>query len=180
VTLPDATFAAAVAAAVASLASVIVNIRAARQAEARAAQRAAIGPSYEQLAKVLYQCVATSNVFLKTAPDSEARRNWGQRCDEAADSLKELRPRLRFTLSGLDEPLRTLSRVPHWAQNYHDAADGADLLKKATALRKALDGAVLRSYRRGRAPRIAELWWVRYRSWSLRKQWETEFPNEEH
>ena len=154
-TLPDATLAAAAVAAVASFASLIVNVRAARQSEARAAQRAAIGPSYEQLAKVLYECVATASVFLKTEPDSEGRRNWAQRCNEAADSLKQIRPRVRFTLSGLYEGFRTLSRVPHWAQNYHDTSDGA--IARATALRKALDGAVLRSYRRGRAPRLAEL-----------------------
>ena len=46
---------------------------------------------------------------------------------------------MRIALKGIDEALRTLSRVPDWAANYEDRADASELLKRANALRETLE-----------------------------------------
>jgi hypothetical protein len=179
VTSGDATLAAASIAALASLLSLLVSVRSARSAEARAAQRDAVGPSLEALSQCLHDCVASATVALEKHEGSEGRRNWMTRGNDAAEELKALRPRLRLTLDGLDEGLRTLSRVPHWAQNYHDAADARVFLRRATALRKALDRAVIHAYRQGRAPRRRDVWWVNRKATLVRAQWNEEFPRDQ-
>jgi hypothetical protein len=172
----EATLAAAAVAAMASLLSLVVNARSARSAEIRAAQRDGVRPSLEELSKCLHECVATAKVVLEREEGTEGRLTWISRGNRAADDLKAIRSRVRLTLSGVDGGLRTLSRVPHWAQNYHDVPDARAFLTRADALRTALDRAVARAYHRGRPPRRREVWWVNRKAKLVEDQWKEEFP----
>lgn len=173
-TTAEATLGAAVLAAGASLVSLFVNVRAAQRAEARDAQRSVLAPALEGLSAAFHECVASANVVLEKSPESEGRGNWIVRCNQARDNLKTLRSGIRFVLPGLDEAIRTLSRVPDWAQNYHDKPDGNEFLERADKLRRALDRAVSHAYTRGRPPGRWEQRWVAWRAKRVRDQWDSD------
>lgn len=168
-TRETATLVAACIAAAASLVVLLLNLRAQRRAELRVAHRQTLDLSIAELAEALHQSVACASIILKAKSDG-ARARWKCRGAKASSQLKSLRPRLRYPLWGLDEGLRVLSRVPDWAE--HARADNSRaqrLVSKADGLRKALDYAIRRSYRKGRAPTLHERLRVRYTAWQCRR-----------
>lgn len=155
-TRETATLVAASIAAVASLVALLLNLRAQHRSELRVAHRQTLDPSLSELAEAIHQSVACASIILKANSD-EARARWKCRGARASARIKSLRPRLRYPLWGIDEGLRVLSRVPDWAE--HARADNAraqKLVSTADSLRKGLDYAVRRSYRRGRSPSLHE------------------------
>lgn len=178
-TQPEATLAAASVAAVASILSLVVTARAAQRAERRAAQRTLVEATVAELSRAFHENVATAATLLEKPKKSEARANNLTRCHAARDRLKALRPRVRIALRGIDEALRTLSRVPDWAANYDDRATGEEFLTRADALRRALDAVVGRAYRKGRPPWVWERWWVANRAKRVREVWAKDFGGRE-
>jgi hypothetical protein len=174
-TQPEATLTAAIVAACASVLSLAITARAARRAERRAAQRTLVEGTVAELSKAFHENVATAATLLKKSKGSESRANNLDLCRAARDRLKALRPQVRIALQGIDGGLQALSRVPDWAANYDDATAADEFLKRADALRKALDAVVGRAYRRGRPPWIWEQWWVDSRAKRVRTVWEKDF-----
>jgi hypothetical protein len=128
---PEATLLASIVAAVASIASLLITARAAKRAERRAAQRTLVEATVEELSTAFHENVATAFILLEKPKGSQARTSALNRCKAASDELKALRPRVRIALRGIDEGLRTLSRVPDWAANYDDRVVGDELLQRA-------------------------------------------------
>jgi hypothetical protein len=173
----DATLLAASIAAAAALTSLIVNLLGARRAEMRAAHRQLLGPCLHDLALDLHQILATATVLRQRALGGQDVRAWIDRGAEAAGRLKELRPRVRYQLAGIDEALRVLSRLPEWIATYRDSADGSAevLLVQARALGTRLDRAIEKSYRRGLPPSSVAAWRVRRSASRVRSAWGNRF-----
>jgi len=78
---------------------------------------------------------------------------WREKADEQRKALEDCRHKARYVLYGLDEGLRTLTRMPGWLCHYSEAPDKINALKEsADKLRKELDAAILYSYMKGRPP----------------------------
>jgi hypothetical protein len=143
---------ASVAAAVAVL-SAIINLAGNGLNNARSAHRALLGASLEDLGRHVGGIVATSTTYLRRAESAEGLANWRQRAEAHARGLMEIRSTLRYPLYGLDEGLRVLSRVGSWIQHYSERPEeGRRFLDAADVLRRELDDAIAKSYRRGDPP----------------------------
>jgi hypothetical protein len=151
----DEATAAVIAAAIAfgaSLISLIVSTVAASRGEAAAAHRETLGPFLHRLGKASHEAVASSEVLFRRDIAGQDVAAWREAGEQAEAELKQLRLDLRYPLFGIDEAVRTLSRVPRWAAVYKGHESGRELLADATKLRKSFDRAVARSYARGRPP----------------------------
>ena len=146
------TVVAALIAATASLLVLILNLDAQRRAELRLAHRKFLETHLPALSAALHEIVATSNVIVKRKPGSTLA-SWQKRSEKAQQELKNLRPKLRYPLWGLDEGVRVLTRLPGWVMHLRDRPQHAALLlKRADRLRRRLDRSIQRSYRHGRPP----------------------------
>jgi hypothetical protein len=177
ITAPEATLIAATAAAIASISSLVVNIYFQGQAERRISYRKSLEAFLPELAKALYTTMASSNVLAKIPSDTSKYVNWRKRAGEARKSLHELRYQVRYQLWGLDDGLRTLTRIPNWIEH----ARGRDelvsaLLIEATGLRELIDEVIRKAYAKGSPPN----WWQRrkvlHRTQNLRKLYEDSAP----
>jgi hypothetical protein len=88
-----------------------------------------------------------------------------------------VRPKVKYTLYGLDEPLRTLSRMPEWVATYKDVpkTNADDLLEAMQRLAVAVDDAVRDSYRRGLPPGAIRRWWLSHLTSKVRELWGKRF-----
>ncbi len=115
----------------------------------------------------MYQLLACCNMYgLKLSHDKElligerqkadferSLNKWREKADEQRKVLEECRYKARYVLYGIDEGLRTLTRIPGWLSHYNESPDEINALKEsADKLRKELDAAILYSYKKGRAP----------------------------
>lgn len=163
-----ATLIAASIAAVSSIIVLLISMSEQRQSELRAAHRMIMDGFLTDLASSIHQAVACANVLLKTN-SADAAANWRAKGQNASAKLKELRTQIRYPLWGLDEGLRVLSRVPDWADHLRSNKQlGERLDSSADLLRKSLDYAIRRSYRKGRPPTLHERLFVRYRAYNCR------------
>lgn len=155
-TTESATLIAASIAATASVAGLAVSLVAQFRAELRVAHRQTLDAYIAELGESLHQIVACADILLKTK-SGESREKWKCRGAKASASLKNLRPKVRYPLWGLEEGLRVLSRVPDWADHARvDPVRAKTLIARADKLRRALDDATRRSYRSGRCPSLYE------------------------
>ena len=172
-----ATLIAAGVAAAASVASLVTNALTSRRAEMRAAQRVALSPHLTELAEGLHGVLATSTLLRKRALNQQDVSEWIVRGRAASDQLKSVRPKLRYILNGLDEPIRVLSRLPEWVATYRDVSEsGAEaLLESGRKLEQCVSKIVRRTYRRGLPPSR----WASFRADRLVKKtrnlWEVRF-----
>lgn len=166
-----ATLIAAATAAVASLLGLFLRSRHERLTELRVAHRKALEPLVEGLGDALHEIVAASNILLKPMSDKQ-RPRWLARSQRAQATLRQLRPRLRYPLWGLDLGLRSLIRLPDWvSRRGATPANTEKLIRSATYLREAIDYAVRNCYRYGRQPNLVERTCVAYRTYQLRRAW---------
>ena len=115
----------------------------------------------------MYQLLACCSMYgLKLSQDKElltgekqksdfvkSLNKWREKADEQRKALEDCRHKARYVLYGLDEGLRTLTRMPGWLCHYSAAPDKINALKEsADKLRKELDAAILYSYMKGRPP----------------------------
>lgn len=116
-----ATLIAASIAASVSLISLLMHATFGRNSEARAAHRQLLAEHLTDLASSVAEVVATANVLNLVAKEGstrEKRLNWQTKGEAAVKRLKCVRPKVRYPLYGLDDGLRTLSRIPHWTASY--------------------------------------------------------------
>jgi hypothetical protein len=160
------------------LLALLTNLLAARASEFRAAHRRVLSEELAPLGKAIHEAVASSSILHRKATSPEALENWRRRAAQAADQLKGLRLRVRYSLWGLDEALRVLSRLPHWITNFQDRpTEGEELLVAATALRDELDRTLQRTYSKGRPPTRRERNKVLRAALRVRKVWEETMPS---
>ncbi len=112
------------------------------------------------LGEALHEIMACSRITHKTK-STETLEKWDENASRAQATLKEIRPKLKYPLWGLDEGLNIMTRVPDWNTHYkNDPELATQFLDKADALRKELDDAVRISYSTGNPP-------SRFRAWRV-------------
>lgn len=146
------TLVAAVIAAIVASISLFVTTRTQRLSELRAVQRRTLEPHLLVLGEALHNVLASSRIYLKTRSAGSAAK-WLGNAHTAQNELKNLRPKLRYPLWGVDETIRVLSRIPNWIEHLRSEPARAEaLLNAANALRERLDKCVRKCYRDGREP----------------------------
>jgi hypothetical protein len=132
-----------------------------------------LGDVLAPLGQAVYEVVAAPAILHRKVRSHEELENWRARGSAAADRLKELRLRVRYSLWGLDEGLRVLSRVPDWISNFQGRPDeGERLLLQASDLRDELDRVLRKSYGHGRPPKRRERKRVLNAADRLRATWD--------
>lgn len=160
-----ATFLAAIIAALASLVSLVYR----KDFESKAAYRKVLDSILNDLSEAIHETVATSNIIVKTST-KEGLKNWSAKADNAKKKLKVLTYRTRYSLYGLEDGMRTLSRLPDWAEHKRNIPNEINpLLKKAGRLKYWLDYSIRKSYFRGTSPNSFQKMMVNYSAYSLRK-----------
>src|SRR5947209_474329 len=100
--------------------------------------------------------VATSNMLMSNQGE-EAVRNWRTRAAHAQENLKALRSKVRYPLWGLDEGIRTLSRLPDWIDHLRQyPVSRTEVFESSAALAESLDRIIRRAYSRGRPPTLID------------------------
>lgn len=155
-----ATLVAAATAAGAALLSLLTQIFGDRRAEMRAAHRSALAPDLALLGEAIHEIMAFTVIMRKRAAAEQDAKAAIDNARRASASLKQLLRKTRYTLPGLQEPLRVISRLPDWAALQRGLPNGeADvLIEKGQALQKGVDHAIQRSYRKG----MTTGWLIRY------------------
>jgi hypothetical protein len=146
-----ATLIAALIAAAAAAGSLIVTIVTAGRRERRDAHRKALEAELPDLADGLHQVVATSFTQHRqlSAGKVQSAANWRSRGHEAAQVLYRVRPRVQYSLSGLDLGLRNLGRLPDLVAHHQGRPEGQELLSRADALATEMHKIIERSWRNG-------------------------------
>lgn len=154
-----------------------VTLLGARRAEMRASHRTYLNPLLGDLSEGVHSCLACTKVLRNRAIKQQERAGWITRGDEAAAKLSAVRPKLRYVLFGLEEPLRTIGRGPNWIATYRDLPDtnAEDLLDRLVELGALVDDVVRRSYRRGLPPSAWERWRLQRKTEKIRNLWEARF-----
>ncbi|MFF3221549.1 hypothetical protein ACFYV7_02030 [Nocardia suismassiliense] len=153
-TQATATTLAAFVAATASLVALAVAMIRDRRTELRASRREGLRPHVDELATATWECVAVAVVIAAKANSDQKVTEWITRGRSASESLKRLRLPIRYTVPGLEGPIRTLSLIPDWAAHVRkDAARSTELSARATDLRKAIDACIIRVTIAGLPPR---------------------------
>ncbi len=147
---------AAVIALVASVTSLILSARAGRKGEEREAHRRLLEPVLLDLGEAIHTVIASSTVHLQKIRAGQDARRWLDQGNAAADALRTARPRLKYILFGLDDPLRSLTRLPDWTATFKAAETADSFIKKASHLGRLVDRSIARSYARGRPPNALE------------------------
>lgn len=167
-----------VAASVSAVASILVflgNLFGSRSSEARAAHRKILEPYLAALGRALHEVVASSVIAHHRVAGGQDAGTFGKSGLAAAEVLKSQRLEVKYSLRGIDDGLRTLSRLPNWAATYRGDASGDDLIADARALAAAVDDVIARSYSKGRPPTRSDRKRVSRRVAILRDTWENRF-----
>jgi len=176
-TTQQATLLAACIAAVGTLATLIGTMLASRRAEMRASHRAALTPHLDNLGEGIHQVVASAKILRQRAVDGAEPGNWLERSKTGAATLKSVRPKCRYVLNGLDDPLRTLTRMPDWVATYKniEGTNADDLVDGMRKLAEGIDRAVQRSYRHGLPPGRFRRWLLKRQNKAVRDLWDQRF-----
>lgn len=143
-----------IAAVASAVTAVVVGVQASA-AERRNAHRALLNPAVEAIGRTLHEIVAQIQTATNARDDSRLR--WIQRAQSSADELKDLRIQARYSLWGLDEGLRTMTRLPDWASHLIDSPESLQLLASdATQLKTLLDEAIRKAHSSGEPPSESE------------------------
>lgn len=174
-----ATFIVAAIAAAASLLTLVGTLLGDRRAEMRAAHRLALQPHLETLGEGVHRTAASATILRQRFIEGSDPTPWRDAGKTGANQLKEVRPRVKYTLYGLDEPLRTLSRMPEWVATYKDIpkTNADELLEAMRKLARAVDTTVRLSYRRGLPPNAWRRWRLQVLTKRVRKLWGKRFDN---
>lgn len=163
---PHATLLAAVLAAVVAVFAALIAVFNSRGAEVRASQRKLLEDHVPKLAKALHEIIATSEILLKTR-SAESRRAWDARGLKAKNALLKCQTEMRYTLWGTTDALKTLSRLPSWAQHaMRHPQKARKIVDCGNALGLAVDHVVLNCLRKGKPPS----WWWRLAVWRRKRQ----------
>lgn len=167
-----ATLIAASLAAAVSIVTLIFTIVSQQAAEVRAAHRQVILSDLAQIGKSLHETVALSNIQLKCLSEPIHKEKYKQAA-EAANSLKRLRHEVRYSLWGLDEGLRVLTRLPDWIGHAKNSPETAqELFNLAHKLCNTLDRVIRKAYLFGREPSFWQRTKVNREAAALRARYE--------
>ena len=152
-TREEVTLVAAVVAAISGLISVAMSVWGQKNAEFRAAHRALMADYLEELGKAIHESVATTHVLVHKSNSGGNVDAWRKRAEKAKEELGGLRRRVRYSLWGIDDGLRDLTRLSSWVSHNKDYPENTkQMLSAAEGLRKSLDDAIRLSYRQGKPP----------------------------
>lgn len=148
-----------------------VNLAYRSRSKSKAAYRELLNDVVNELSQAIHETVAISNVIVKTSTN-EALENWRKKGSNAKSNLKELTYKTRYSLYGLEKGMRTLSRLPDWAEHKrHKPEEYEPLLKKAGQLKYWLDYSIRKSYFDGTSPSLFQKLMVKYAETRLRKSY---------
>ncbi len=140
-----------------------------RRAEYRSASRKILEEEIASLGTAFHEVIATSRILLKSTGEDNLK-NWRAKARDAQESLKEIRPRVRYPLWGIDEGLKTLSKVPDWTNHLLINPEAANkLLDASDILVKQCDHAARKSYLKGQPPSLLTAWRIGKASKKVRK-----------
>ncbi|MCP4264057.1 MAG: hypothetical protein GY777_00520 [Candidatus Brocadiaceae bacterium] len=134
--------------------------------ELRETNRRKLEPLVTDLGDALYKVVAT-NVLSVRDQRTKNVEYWRQLKADARKKLRQLRPKLRYPLWGLDDGIKALICLSDWI----DSTGNDSILQAATKLRATLDNSIRRCYRFGRPPSLFERLMVNYRVFRMRSEW---------
>lgn len=174
-TTQEATLIAAVIAALTGIAKLVTDALSARGAATRAAHRAVLQPHLGDLATNIHAVVAGAVLVHRRLKNNQEPGNALAVSRAGADALKKDRLETKYALPGLDEPLRTLTRMPDWIATYKGDASGDTLIECLRRLSGCVDRTISRSYRRGRPPVRWEQRWLVRENRRARNAWESRF-----
>jgi hypothetical protein len=159
-------------AAIASLTSMVLNLRAHRLGELRAANRRLLDPHVARLGAGLFRLVALSREIARES-SPEAARRWRELAQQVERRLERARIEVRYPLWGLDGAMATLARLPEWIDASRGAASRQrDLLARGAELQASLDRAILSSFQKGRVPSRWTRATVGWRASRLQRAWD--------
>jgi hypothetical protein len=174
----DATLLAAGIAAVASVLIVFLNTATNRGAAMRAAHRSILEPHLGPLGEAIHEIASGAVITYGRATRGEGPANAQVNAKNAAESLKARRPLVKYSLDGLDGPLRVLGYAPDWVATYKGDPTGQKLVDGIQDLAARLDTVIGRSYRRGRPPTWSERRGLERRTKKIRETWGRRFGRE--
>jgi hypothetical protein len=166
-------------AAITSLLSLVININSSKRREIREGNRKTIEPLIEELGKQIYGVIAAIALLYKD--DSvKNQKYWNSQVLAAQRKLRELRPKLRYPLWGLDDAIKTLILLPGLAK-LAEKKDLHTVIVLATYLRKAMDNVIRKCFKYGRTPNYIERKKIQYRVNALFEKWQElkEFAKDE-
>ncbi len=161
-----AAYGALAAALIALLGNCLVSVFKSGQ-DYKMAYRSRLAEFDAEIGGAMYQLLACCSMYgLKLSHDKElltgetqrsdferSLNKWREKADVQRKVLEECRYKARYVLYGIDEGLRTLTRIPGWLSHYSELPDEINALNEsADKLRKELDAAILYSYKKGKAP----------------------------
>lgn len=151
-TQPEATLIAAVIAASATVITLLFTLMNKRGEEYRTAHRAVVVEDLKAIGKCVHEVLALSNIQMKTMAGTQHPERY-RNAAAAAKRLKEMRLDVRYTLWGIDDALRTLSRLPDWIGHAKLSPETAHILfKQAKVIGEQIDIAVRVAYIDSRSP----------------------------
>lgn len=160
-----ATLIAAIIAAISSLFTLFSD----RKSEIRQANRNTLELYVTELSESIYQIVATSNILLKNK-SQESRDNWTERAEVSKQNLKDLRPKVRYILWGVDDSIQTLTRLPDFTlYTLSDSNVSKKVVTRGTRLGNNIDKCIRNCYLNGRAPNQYEILKIKFLSWHFRQ-----------
>lgn len=164
-----ATLIAAGIAAIISLLTFILTLFFNRKSEIRTARRKSLEVFIFEIADSIHQLIAISNILLKNKTDI-SRTNWSEKAEKAKESLKTLRPKIRYALWGLEKPIKVLTRLPDYTQ-YTLESDNVSkkVVSRGSRLGDTLDNCIRKCYLNGRSPRFFEIWRLKFLAWRCEK-----------
>lgn len=137
--------------------------------EIRAANRKSLEPFIHGLSDSVHQLIAISNILLKTKTE-ESRGNWRGKAEKAKAKLKKLRPKIRYSLWGLEKYLLDLTRLPDYTLYTLENIDVAKkVVKRGTRLGDKIDKCIRDCYLNGSSPKLLDIWVIRFYSWHFTK-----------
>ncbi len=177
-TTQTATLVAAGIAAIAAVLKLLVDALSARGEAARAAHRTVLQPYLAPLGRGIHEVTAGVVLVHRRIKEGQAPGHALDNAERAAQTLKEHRLEVKYSLGGTDEALRVLTRAPNWVATYKGDPTGDALVERMQALSKRLDSIIARSYRRGRPPNWAERKQLSRIARQTRATWERRFGRE--
>jgi hypothetical protein len=164
----DEGFATMLAAIIAALLS-LFTLLAVKPAEMRSANRQALEPYIHDISDSIHQILATSTILLKNKSET-SRLNWTNKASNAKEKLKEIRPKTRYSLWGLEKYLLSLTRLPDYTlYTLEDLNVANKVVKRGGQFGNKIDKCVRQCYIKGRAPRFYDLWILAYYNWRFKK-----------
>lgn len=128
--------------------------------ETRAANRELLVDELKNIGKAVHEIIALSHIQVKDLNKPIHAERYKKAAD-AAKRLKALRLEVRYTMPGLDDGFRDLSRLPDWVGHAKVNTSVAEqLLARAKKLGRLIDVTVQRSYATGRPPSLFARWRV--------------------